>query len=795
MWPGKLLWALVAACIAGCGARSDLAGLDDTEDAAAADAVQADATGAVDASSTDADASLQDARPTPEASVDVNLESSADAPGDADAGYVSCGPNDVLVGDACVRLTCTGGDAFLDCLLADGTIGHCQGLSCNTVDLSNDPNNCGRLGEVCPAGGLCLNRECSIGCSDQGDCPPGLTCDTAAGGCALPKCAAGDDYRACPPLIGQFVYPGTCCGTSCVSLDTDNKNCGYCGHACPAGVACLLGACDTDCASAQNNVPCEDAYNFCCNGRCVSPDICNTCGSSCVSCTTAGQACGAGEACTVSGCAATSCDALADGTSCAVADADGAMHLGKCCAGSCGLRSVDPENCGLCGKACPAGQACLAGVCTPSASCEGKSTGVPGFRGVSTCVLPSGQEGLCCDGRCVDIEADNDNCTSCNLTCPVGSACGVVPSAPSEVACLDAGAPVGCGAANPCPPGFGCATYVADVFNSLGLCAPASCSGIADGVTCFLPTSSLDNYGQCCSGQCVDMRADPTNCNGCRAACPAGFHCDLGCVVDGTNPPQEYACGVDDACPAGTGCAPGPNGVAACYPTSCGGLSDGDVCAVGPNVPGTCCGGRCTSVTEDPANCGQCKNDCGGALCLGGACQAVEQSGCRPACAPGEVCFLGQCLGPVCGERRSSCNSLVAHTGPLVACDPPCPSTDGCFQGLCVGPVCQDSVFCAALDGRLGLCCPDGSCIDLANDPDNCGGCGVHCNGQACVQGACLGAACNFSNQGIFCGSPGDTSSICCGTACVDSAIDPANCGMCGHTCPTGMTCQSGRCQ
>src|SRR6202035_4066269 len=121
----------------------------------------------------------------------------------------------------------------------------------------------------------------------------------------------------------------------------------------------------------------------------------------------------------------------------------------------------------------------------------------------------------------------------------------------------------------------------------------------------------------------------------------------------------------------------------------------------------------------------------------------------------------GTCVGPVCGDRSPFCSSLGTRRGPVVACSP-CPvaidvsgavdpAQDVCFQGICVGPICGDSAFCLAQDGDLRLCCADGSCIDLASDPDNCGGCGVSCHGQACVGGTCAGARCGFSNQGTFC--------------------------------------------
>jgi hypothetical protein len=99
---------------------------------------------------------------------------------------------------------------------------------------------------------------------------------------------------------------------------------------------------------------------------------------------------------------------------------------------------------------------------------------------------------------------------------------------------------------------------------------------------------------------------------------------------------------------------------------------------------------------------------------------------------------------------------------------------------------------CAAEDGTVGLCCSDGACVDLSNDPANCGACGVTCGPDvACQQGICLGSACNASQHGAYCGTT--PQQICCGATCADTLSDPANCGACGKACDAGI-CMSGVC-
>jgi hypothetical protein len=85
---------------------------------------------------------------------------------------------------------------------------------------------------------------------------------------------------------------------------------------------------------------------------------------------------------------------------------------------------------------------------------------------------------------------------------------------------------------------------------------------------------------------------------------------------------------------------------------------------------------------------------------------------------------------------------------------PACPAGTVCVEnpffylslGVCVGPVCGltqydfpylDNNRCLAQDGQLGECCLDGTCADLARDPDNCGACGMSCGNGVCLGGRC----------------------------------------------------------
>ncbi|MFO0631175.1 MAG: hypothetical protein U0325_36890, partial [Polyangiales bacterium] len=106
--------------------------------------------------------------------------------GNADAGPAS----DVVEGEASA---------------CGGTQALCRG---NCVDLASDANNCGRCGNACGAGNVCISGLCTVDCAE-----------------------------------GQ-----TRCGAACVDLMTAQSNCGACGAACPGGTVCSGGACQVECA-------------------------------------------------------------------------------------------------------------------------------------------------------------------------------------------------------------------------------------------------------------------------------------------------------------------------------------------------------------------------------------------------------------------------------------------------------------------------------------------------------------------------------------------------------------------
>lgn len=73
----------------------------------------------------------------------------------------------------------------------------------------------------------------------------------------------------------------------------------------------------------------------------------------------------------------------------------------------------------------------------------------------------------------------------------------------------------------------------------------------------------------------------------------------------------------------------------------------------------------------------------------------------------------------------------------------------------------------------------NGACVDIQNNPANCGNCGVACPlGQLCQAGVCGCAAGQL---------------LCAGT-CIDPLTSPTHCGTCGTACAARQDCVGGQC-
>lgn len=133
------------------------------------------------------------------------------------------------------------------------------------------------------------------------------------------------------------------------------------------------------------------------------------------------------------------------------------------------------------------------------------------------------------------------------------------------------------------------------------------------------------------------------------------------------------------------------------------------------------CGGRCTSLLNDVANCGAC-----GLVCAGPR-------------ATSERCEAGVCRVVSCADGFADCDllgtngcesDLASDRANCGRCGFSCDASNTCVAGSCVAR-------CLPGETRCG-----GGCVDTSVDPSHCGACGATCaEGAVCCDGACVAPA------------------------------------------------------
>jgi hypothetical protein len=477
--------------------------------------------------------------------------------------------------------------------------------------------------------------------------------------------------------------------------------------------------------------------------------------------------------------------------------------IGICCGTACIDPSVDSDNCGACGRQCGDGDWCqpldvtsdpfpqVAGTCVPRFPCDSTHNNYQ-------CTLDGGL-GLCCLGQCL---GPYNRCGMfCEQFCPDGGDC-------SDGTCDQ-----NCVAA--CPSGTACDEYRSSPYGKY--CSPLSCAGLQDGMACTRLRAG--DPMQCCGGLCIDTNSDSSNCGLCGLQCPSDTACQFGLCLTPVN------------------CAEATSGIACWLGSSLG--------------EGACCGGTCVNWSTD-SNCGGCGQTCpSGSSCgVWGNCltpngyqvDPIAPSECG-AHSSGSVCTTGWCCGGVC-THAAGCSFADGR------CDAgsDCRSGEACLDGRCFANPCpldSDGAHCPfGFNNPYGTCC-SGNCVNVEEDPNNCGACGVSCGvgtcgglclpakpdidcpggcppDSLCARGLCVDSFCesplynptdvppadlNIGSPGgpwfypyniygpFFCVAPTGQLGLCGpGGECADLASDPLNCGGFGFACPAGQTCQHGAC-
>ncbi|MGM0595670.1 MAG: hypothetical protein ACQES9_01395 [Myxococcota bacterium] len=151
------------------------------------------------------------------------------------------------------------------------------------------------------------------------------------------------------------------------------------------------------------------------------------------------------------------------------------------------------------------------------------------------------------------------------------------------------------------------------------------------------------------------------------------------------------------------------------------------------------CNGKCTDLSTDPDNCGSCNNKCGF----------------------DEFCQLGECIKD-CGDLincDNTCVDIDTDTEHCGSCNNSCPNPNNilveCDEGECHYQCKTNYADC---NQDLDLTDSDGCEVNLVNDDEHCGYCGLDCGNFAkCINQTCqasleLEAPCSqFSSSDPYC--------------------------------------------
>jgi hypothetical protein len=292
-----------------------------------------------------------------------------------------------------------------------------------------------------------------------------------------------------------------------------------------------------------------------------------------------------------------------------------------------------------------------------------------------------------------------------------------------------------------------------------------------------------------CSGNCVNLQTDVTNCGSCGQICTS--------PANGTPFCQEGTCGI--SCPAMSTLCPGNCANLSSDVNNCGGC--GRVCSFGPNSSPTCSSGICGLTCSPPfVDCdGNPSNGCEVNILT----SPSNCGGCQQTCPSGQngspVCKSGTC-GLFCPFPFANCNgnpnsgcqvNLAIDPHNCGACGAACPAnlpngSPGCFNLMC-------GVQCAAGFANCDAVLSNGCETPIVADVHNCGGCGITCppgiNGVA----ICSSSACGITCSTGFANCNGNLADGCE----INTNNDVNNCGACGNVCSSvngSPSCTIGNC-
>ena len=215
------------------------------------------------------------------------------------------------------------------------------------------------------------------------------------------------------------------------------------------------------------------------------------------------------------------------------------------------------------------------------------------------------------------------------------------------------------------------------------------------------------------------------------------------------------------------------------------------VCGNGVLESGEICDGNCPTSCPS-AGCNQ--------ITLQGSASSCDakciSTGSKTVCASGDGCCPSGCNANNDSDCAPKCGNSSAESGEL--CDGADFSGKTCLtegyvagQLVCTAQCLVSTSSCIACVAGLTNC--SNTCVNLASDSNNCGGCGKICTAahgtRSCDNGSCGAIQCSPTYANC------DSNSA---NGCeISLSNDSYNCGSCGHSCVTTngiRLCSSGTC-
>ncbi|GMR33595.1 hypothetical protein PMAYCL1PPCAC_03790, partial [Pristionchus mayeri] len=341
------------------------------------------------------------------------------------------------------------------------------------------------------------------------------------------------------------------------------------------------------------------------------------------------------------------------------------------------------------------------------------------------------------------------------------------------------------GCAGSCVPNVGCCGS----NNNIG-------QGAWTNMNTFCPNTFTPPIGQCSA--CPQNTACVPSLNSCCPTAPITTSNPTAAVIliCPTGQPASSACGMNGACPQGTGCYQG-----GCCPMTC---------PAGQQLIGFCANNGCGSGScyKESGTCCQAAESITLPVCQNGVlsmvrCTVDQECGLNQRCSNGGCCPMPFCPSGV--QATARCQAMTQCGAGQQCMDGACCPLPRCPSGIYALSTCTRSLDC----GRPGVECANGGCCPLPACPNGltatqrCTAGSICPSGFACINGACCAlptcpsngltavSLCNSARcgNGFECVSGG-----CCPLPqCPTGALANQRCQL-GSGCPSGSICENGVC-